>query len=87
MKRSILFAVLSILCAAILVIALFVGALLHSSAGAYVIALFVGCLGLLILSLVDFLRDVNLSLAAVTLEMQGIRDYAASEDTTGTFFK
>jgi hypothetical protein len=76
MRRSILYAVLSVLCAAILVIALFVGALLDQDAGLYVVALFVGCMGLLIVSLVDFLRDVNLSLDAVTLELQRVREHA-----------
>jgi hypothetical protein len=73
MRLSILYAVLSVLCAATLVISLFVAVLVQRDAGFLVVALFVACMGLLIVSLVAFLRDVYLSLDAVTLEMQGVR--------------
>ena len=63
----------SILLAAILVIALFLAALSGLPLVVLIAALFTGCLALLILALLLFLRDINLSLAALKLELSGVR--------------
>jgi hypothetical protein len=76
MRRSIRMAVVSVLCAAALVITLFLAALLHRDAGVLVVALFIACMGALILALISFLRDINLSLTALTLEVQDSRNHA-----------
>lgn len=73
MRRSIRSAVVSVLCAAGLVITLFVAALLRREAGLLVIILFVACMGALIASLVAFLRDINLSLDALKIEVSESR--------------
>jgi hypothetical protein len=73
MRRSILYAVLSVLSAAVLVITIFIAALLHREAAVVAIALFIACMGMLIASLLAFLRDVNLSLAAVTIDVETSR--------------
>jgi len=53
-----------------LIIVLFSTALLHLEAGWLVGLIFVACLGSLIASLVDSIRDVNHSLVAVKLEVE-----------------
>jgi hypothetical protein len=67
-RLAIALASMSALCAALLVAALFVTALFHLEAGWLIALLFIACLAALVGSLAVFLRDVNLSLAALTLE-------------------
>jgi hypothetical protein len=68
-RSAITQATLSLLSAAVLVITLFVGAVSQWQVGMLVAALFVCCMAALIGSLVAFLRDVNLSLTALKLEL------------------
>jgi hypothetical protein len=70
-RLSISLAAISALCAALLVIVLFVSALLSAGSAWLVVALFVACMGCLIAALVVFLHDINQSLAALKLELQG----------------
>ncbi len=70
---SISFAVLSILLAAILVIAIFLAAVVHVEAGMILIVLFIACMASLIVSLILFLRDINASLAALKVEVDSAR--------------
>ncbi len=69
-RRAITLATLSILFASFLIITLFLAAIVQWEAGLLVTLLFILCLGALIASLVDFLRDINLSLAALKLEVE-----------------
>jgi hypothetical protein len=73
-RGAIAAASVSALLAAILVIVIFVSALLRLSFAAPIVGLFVSCLGSLIGSLVLFLRDVNLSLKALRLEIGAAGD-------------
>ncbi|MEP7306044.1 MAG: DUF2721 domain-containing protein [Acidobacteriota bacterium] len=68
-RQAITLAIVSMLSAAVLVITLFVAAVLALEVGIVVVALFVGCMSALIGALVALLRDVNLSLAALKLEL------------------
>jgi hypothetical protein len=70
-RLAITLAAVSLLLAAILVIALFVAALLRIEAATLLASLFIGCMATLIASIVLFIRDVNLSLAALKLELGG----------------
>lgn len=72
-QQAITLATVSLLCAAILVITLFLAALLHLEFFLLVAILFIACMGALIGSLVAFLRDVHLSLAALKLELAARR--------------
>ncbi len=67
-RLAITLASTSALCAALLVAVLFVTALLHLEFAWGIALLFVACMAALVASLAVFLRDVNLSLAALTLE-------------------
>ncbi len=69
LRRSILLISASALCSATLVMVIFVTALLGASIGWLICLLFVAAMGFLIGSLVHFIRDVNLSLAALHLEL------------------
>ncbi len=69
LRRAIFFGTLSVLLAAILIIALFAAALLHVEMGWLIGLIFVACMGALIASLIDFIRDVNMSLVAVKLDV------------------
>lgn len=69
-RAAIASASVSVLLAALLIIVLFVGALLRLDIAAPVVGgLFVGCMACLIVSLVLFIADVNLSLRAIKLEI------------------
>jgi hypothetical protein len=68
-RLAIILATLSMLLAAVLVIALFLAALLGIELGVVVVILFAGCMGSLIASLIVFILDINLSLAALKLEV------------------
>jgi len=69
LRRAIFFGSVSVLLAAILIITLFAAALLHVEAGWLVGLIFVACMAALIMSLIDSIRDVNMSLVAVKLEI------------------
>lgn len=69
LRAAISFASLSVLMAAVLVISLFLSALWRADVVVVGAALFALCLGSLILSLILFLQDLNVSLAALRLEM------------------
>jgi hypothetical protein len=69
LRTSITLATLSVLLAAALVMTVFVTALLHSDTSLPVMIFFLACMGLLILSLIFFLQDLNLSLEAMNLDI------------------
>lgn len=68
-RRAIILASVSVLLAAVLVIALFVAALQHAEIGALIVALFTGCLAALIGSLIAFIAEINQSLLALRLDL------------------
>lgn len=70
LRLTITLAVFSVLLAAVLIIALFVTALFKSDQGLMISLLFSICLGSLICSLIAFLYDIHLSLAALRLELR-----------------
>ncbi|HUL76631.1 MAG TPA: DUF2721 domain-containing protein [Vicinamibacteria bacterium] len=70
-RLSITFAAVSLLLAAILIITLFVTALLGWEHAAFLAALFIACMVTLVVSILLFIRDINLSLAALKLELGG----------------
>jgi hypothetical protein len=74
-RLSIIMAALSLLLASVLIIVLFVIALTKSEAGFVIVLLFVSCLASLIVSLLAFIRDIQLSLQALKLEL-GYNDRA-----------
>lgn len=69
LRRAIVYAVVSLLFAAVLVITLFLAAVLRWEAVIVVVVLFACCMLALIASLVAFLQDVNHSLEAIKLEL------------------
>lgn len=69
LRLAISFAVLSVLLVSILVITLFLTAFLHVEVVLLSAILFIVCLASLIVSLLVFLQDINLSLAALKLEL------------------
>lgn len=70
LRRAIFLGSLSVLLAAILIIAIFAAALLHVEAGWLIGLIFVACMSALIASLIDSIRDVNQSLVALKLEVE-----------------
>ena len=68
-RLSIIMAALSVLLVAVLIIALFLSALMKLEVGATITLLFIGCMGTLIVSLIAFIRDIQLSLKALKLEL------------------
>ncbi|MBE7540197.1 MAG: DUF2721 domain-containing protein [Opitutaceae bacterium] len=70
LRRAIRSSTLCVLMAAVLVIALFLSAFLRFDGTLTSAALFVSCLLFLIVALVSFLRDINLSLVALDLELE-----------------
>ena len=73
-RFSITLAALSALLAAGLVVTLFLTALLQWQIGWPVSLIFIGCMVSLIASLVAFIRDINLSLRALKLELGDDRE-------------
>jgi uncharacterized protein DUF2721 len=69
LQRAIAFAVICVLCAAILVITLFFTAALHIEDAWFIGALFVGAMGSLIVCLIAFLQELNQSLVAFRLDI------------------
>ncbi len=76
LRLSITLAGLSVLLAAVLVIALFVAVFFQLEVTLVMVALFIACLVCLIASLVFFIWDINLSLAALRLELESTEDEA-----------
>ena len=70
-RLSILFAAISLLCAAVLIIILFVTALLGIEDAWLLSIIFVTCMGSLIASLIAFITDINRSLSAFKVELYG----------------
>jgi Protein of unknown function (DUF2721) len=70
-RLSITWAALSALLAAALVVTLFLTALLRWQNGWLASLIFIACMVSLIASLVTFIRDINLSLRALKLELEG----------------
>ena len=71
--RYILFASFSVLLVSVLIMTLFVSAWLHWDApwlNGLICVDFIACLGSLFISLTAFIRDINLSLHALKLELQ-----------------
>ena len=72
-RLSIILATLSALLASALIITLFVTALLQWEAGLPASLIFIACMGSLFASLIAFIRDINLSLRALKLELESIK--------------
>lgn len=68
-RRAITLASVSVLLAAVLVIALFIAALRHAEIGTFIVVVFGGCLAALIASLVAFIAEINQSLVALRLDL------------------
>ena len=68
-QTSIVFATVSVLFAAVLIITLFYTALTKHEWAVFISLLFICCLLALIVSLITFIRDIHLSLKALKLEM------------------
>ncbi len=68
-RLSIITAALSVLLVAVLIIVIFLSALLKLEVGFAIILLFIGCMASLIISLAAFIRDIQLSLKALKLEL------------------
>ena len=81
---AIVLASVSVLLAACLIISLFLATLLKLNAGALILVQFVGCLSCLICSIIEFIRDINLSLAAMKLEVCDSIRPAENHETTST---
>jgi hypothetical protein len=77
-RGAITAASVSVLLAAVLIIVMFIGALFRLPSAVLVVGLFTSCLGSLIGSLVLFIREINLSLGALRLEVGNPWDRAAS---------
>lgn len=71
-RLSLTLAALSALLASVLIIVLFVTALLHSEQAMLVCVIFIACMASLLLSLVAFICDINLSLHALKLELENV---------------
>ena len=72
-RLSITLAAMSVLLASALIITLFLTALLHLELGFFVVSLFIACMASLFASLVAFIRDINLSLHALKLELKSVK--------------
>lgn len=68
-RLSILMGALAVLLAAILIIFLFLTALIALEATWLLASLFIACMACVIVAIIVFIRDINLSLAALKLEL------------------
>jgi hypothetical protein len=68
-RASIVWAASGALLAALLIIFLFVNSLLDLQLAVVIVILFCGCLATVIVSLIYFIRDINLSLHALRLDL------------------
>jgi hypothetical protein len=71
-RLSITLAATSAALAAVLIVTLFVTALMQAQQGILIGLIFVACMASLFASLVTFIRDINLSLHALKLELEGV---------------
>jgi hypothetical protein len=69
-RLSIIMAALSLLLTAVLIIVLFLTALLRVEGGLLIVIIFTFCMVFLIVSLLAFIRDIQLSLNALRLELK-----------------
>jgi hypothetical protein len=70
-RMSILFGAVSVLCATLLIIALFITALFGLEDAWLISVIFICCMLSLIASLLSFIRDINQSLSAFKVELYG----------------
>src|SRR3954447_23924583 len=70
LRTAISLAAIAALLAAMLIIILFIGVLLKLEIAVVVITLFVGCMVAVIASLIFFIRDIEMSLRALAMEMK-----------------
>jgi Protein of unknown function (DUF2721) len=68
-RAAIVWGASGVLLAALLIIFLFIGTLLGWPIGPFIAILFGGCMATIIISLAYFIRDINLSLHALRLEL------------------
>jgi hypothetical protein len=68
-RLAVITSAVSVLLAAVLIISLFVSALVNFEMGAIIILEFIGCMLSLIMSLSAFIREIQLSLMALKLEL------------------
>lgn len=71
LRAAIAFASLSLLLAAFLVIALFLVEIAQVEAALFIVIIFICCMGSLIVGLLFFIADVNVSLSALKVEIGG----------------
>ena len=71
LRLSIILAAVSVLLASVLIIVLFLTALMNLEMSLFISLLFIGGMGLLIVSLCAFIKDIHLSLVALRLELDG----------------
>jgi hypothetical protein len=69
-RISIILAALSVLLAAVLIITLFLTALMRIESTLLIILLFISCMIALIFSLAAFIREIQLSLQALKLDLE-----------------
>jgi hypothetical protein len=72
-RLTIVLAALSVLLAAVLIIALFLTALFQWEMGTLISLIFIACLASLIASLITFIYDIHLSLVALKLELKHVK--------------
>jgi|ERR1035437_828150 hypothetical protein len=72
-RLTVTFAGLSMLLSCVLVMVIFIDASLHREFGAELVVIFVASIACLILALVNFLRDIWVSLRALRLEVERLR--------------
>jgi hypothetical protein len=70
LRLSIIMAGLSVLLVAILIIVVFLTVLMKLEVGLAIALLFIGCMAALNVSLIAFIRDIQLSLQALKLELE-----------------
>lgn len=80
-RMAILFASISVLCAALLIIALFITALFGLEDAWLISIIFVACMLSLIASLIAFITDINNSLSAFRVELYGHDDERKADDS------
>lgn len=74
LRTSITLLTLSVLCAAILVVGIFIGSVLKVATALFIVLMFCTCLASLVGGLIFFIIDVNRSLAALDMDIDDVRD-------------
>lgn len=69
-QASIVWASTAVLLAGLLIIFLFIGKLMHWQITVVLVILFCGCLAAVIVAMIYFIRDINLSLRALRLDLE-----------------